>query len=150
VKFSERGVKGISIWRDAVEGLSPARVKEILKANQLSPVSYVRGGFFPSTDPVQRKAALEDNLSMIEEAASLEIPLLVLVCGAEPKQALQTSRDQIREGIEFLLPMARELGVKLAIEPLHPMYADTDRPLYHWARPTTWLSFLMMSSWVLR
>jgi len=125
VKFSERGVKGISIWRDAVEGLSPARVKEILKANQLSPVSYVRGGFFPSTDPVQRKAALEDNLSMIEEAASLEIPLLVLVCGAEPKQALQTSRDQIREGIEFLLPMARELGVKLAIEPLHPMYADT-------------------------
>ena len=62
---------------------------------------------------------------MLQEAASLEIPLLVLVCGAEPQQPLQTSRDQIKEGIEALLPRARELNVKLAVEPLHPMYADT-------------------------
>ena len=124
-KFAARGVKGISIWRDAVEGLGPNRVKEILKVNQLSPVSYVRGGFFPSLDPVQRKAAISDNLKMLEEAASMDIPMLVLVCGAEPKQPLQISRDQIKQGIATLLPRAHELGVKLAVEPLHPMYADT-------------------------
>jgi sugar phosphate isomerase/epimerase len=125
LKFAARGVRGISIWRDAVEGLDPNRVKQILKVNRLTPVSYVRGGFFPSINPEQREAAIVDNRKMLEEAAGMEIPMLVLVCGAEPKQPLQVSRDQIKEGLAILLPKARELGVKLAIEPLHPMYADT-------------------------
>ena len=123
--FTARGVKGISIWRDAVKGLDPRRVKQILEVNHLIPVSYVRGGFFPALDQVQREAAITDNRMMLQEAAGMGIPMLVLVCGAEPKQPLQVSRDQIKKGIETLLPMARELGVKLAIEPLHPMYADT-------------------------
>jgi len=61
---------------------------------------------------------------MIDEAAELGAPLLVLVCGAVPGQALTVSRAQIREGIEAILPQAQDCGVKLAIEPLHPMYAD--------------------------
>jgi len=124
-EYAARGVKGISIWRDAVEGLDPVLVRSILKENHLSPVSYVRGGFFPSLDPDRRKAAIEDNVRMMQEASEMEIPLLVLVCGAEPRQSLQKSRDQVRNGIEDLMPLARKLGVKLAIEPLHPMYADT-------------------------
>ena len=51
--------------------------------------------------------------------------MVVLVCGAEPRQSLHDSRKQIRDGIEALLPYAEKAGVKLAIEPLHPMYADT-------------------------
>lgn len=106
-------------------GLDPETVISCLRKNDLTPVSYVRGGFFPALDPGKRAAAIEDNLHMLQEAAGMEIPLLVLVCGSEPGQSLQTSRDQIREGIESILPRARELNVKLAIEPLHPMYADT-------------------------
>ena len=124
-KYARRGVKGISIWRDAEDGLDPISVKRILKEYDLAPVSYVRGGFFPALEKEKRIAAIEDNILMLQEAASMEIPLLVLVCGAEAGQGLQTSRDQIRQGIEILLPEARKLNVKLAIEPLHPMYADT-------------------------
>ncbi len=124
-KYAALGVKGISIWRDAVAGLDPGTVISCLRKNDLTPVSYVRGGFFPALDPGKRAAAIEDNLHMLQEAAGMEIPLLVLVCGSEPGQSLQTSRDQIRDGIESILPRARELNVKLAIEPLHPMYADT-------------------------
>ena len=50
--------------------------------------------------------------------------MLVLVCGSHPGQSLETSRNQIREGIRAILPAAEEAGVRLAIEPLHPMYAD--------------------------
>ena len=45
--------------------------------------------------------------------------------GPTPAVPLAEARAQIREGIEALLPLAEELGVRLAIEPLHPMYADT-------------------------
>jgi sugar phosphate isomerase/epimerase len=124
-KYSARGVRGISIWRDAVAGLDPGRVRSCLKENQLAPVSYVRGGFFPSTDAQKREAALADNINMLREASEMEIPLLVLVCGADPGQSLQASREQIKTGIETILPEARRLHVKLAIEPLHPMYADS-------------------------
>ncbi len=124
-KYANLGVKGISIWRDAVAGLDHKSVREILRKNDLSPVSYVRGGFFPSLEADKRKAAIKDNILMLEEAADMEIPMLVLVCGAEPRQSLKESRNQIRAGIELILPEAKKLGVKLAIEPLHPMYADT-------------------------
>jgi sugar phosphate isomerase/epimerase len=123
--YADRGVKGISIWRDAVAEIKPGRVKQVLKENYLAPVSYVRGGFFPALQAEEREAAIADNRKMLEEAAAMEIPMLVLVCGAEPGQGLELSREQIRVGIESLLPRARELGIKLAIEPLHPMYADT-------------------------
>ncbi len=124
-KYAALGVKGISIWRDAVDGLDHRAVRECLRKNELSPVSYVRGGFFPALQAEKRDAAIEDNIAMLKEAAAMEIPMLVLVCGAEPRQALQTSRDQIKKGIEAILPEAKKLNVKLAIEPLHPMYADT-------------------------
>ena len=51
--------------------------------------------------------------------------LIVLVCGADPAQPLEDSRKQIFDGISAVLPDAEAAGVKLAIEPLHPMYADT-------------------------
>jgi sugar phosphate isomerase/epimerase len=124
-KYSALGVTGISIWKDAVEELDYPRVRQCLKENHLTPVSYVRGGFFPSLDAGKREAAIADNISMLQEAAEMEIPMLVLVGGSEPGQSLQDSRQQIRQGIERILPVARRLNVKLAIEPLHPMYADT-------------------------
>ncbi|MEA3461324.1 MAG: sugar phosphate isomerase/epimerase family protein [Bacteroidota bacterium] len=124
-KYAALGVKGISIWRDAVAGLDPRTVVNCLRANRLRAVSYVRGGFFPALESGKRAAAIEDNIRMLEEAAAMEIPMLVLVCGADPGQSLPASRDQIKAGIEAILPRARELHVKLAIEPLHPMYADT-------------------------
>jgi sugar phosphate isomerase/epimerase len=124
-RYSSSGVKGISIWRDAVDGLSPKTVVDCLRRFELTAVSYIRGGFFPALEPERRKAAIDDNLAMLQEASEMEIPMIVLVCGAEPRQALMTSRDQIKAGLEAILPEARRLDVKLAIEPLHPMYADT-------------------------
>jgi len=97
----------------------------MLDDHGLSLVSYCRGGFFPSTDAKKRQEAIEDNKKMIEEAAIIGAPMIVLVVGADPGQSLETSRKQIREGIEAVLPTAEAHNVKLAIEPLHPMYADT-------------------------
>lgn len=122
--YAERGIGGITLWRDAVESIPPDEVRALLQKYALELVAYCRGGFFPDPDPQRRRVAIEDNLKMIEEAAALGAPLIVLVCGSHPGQSLETSRAQIREGIEALLPAARLAKIRLAIEPLHPMYAD--------------------------
>ena len=121
--YSKAGIKGISIWRNVLEGQDLKIVKKQLDEADLSIVSLVRGGFFPSVNASERALAIEDNMKLIEEAAVLGAPLIVLVCGSDGRQSLETSREQIQEGIEKLLPLAIENGVKLAIEPLHPMYA---------------------------
>jgi sugar phosphate isomerase/epimerase len=123
--YARAGVKGITVWRDALSGRDPVRTGEMLRGHGLSVVSLCRGGFFPYSDQAGRTQALDDNRRAIDEAAALGAPLVVLVCGALPGQALPRSREQIRDGIQAILPYAEQHGVRLAIEPLHPMYADS-------------------------
>lgn len=124
-EFGKAGVGGISVWRDTLEGRNISKTGDLIRANGLEVVSLVRGGFFPSIDSIKRKNAIKDNRLAIDEAEALGCPLIVLVCGAEPRIPLEKSRVQIRNGIDSILPYAEQAGVKLAIEPLHPMYADT-------------------------
>lgn len=123
--FSAAGVKGITVWRDALEGRNISQTGRLLRGHGLEIVALCRGGFFPSIDRVKRATAIEDNKKAIDEAAALGTTMVVLVCGADPKQSLEESRKQIGDGIHALIPYAQHAGVKLAIEPLHPMYADT-------------------------
>ncbi len=123
--FSAAGVKGISVWRDALEGRNIKQTGKMLLDHDLTIVSLCRGGFFPAKDLNKRKSAIDDNRRAIDEAVQLGAPMLVLVCGADPSQSLEDSRKQIQDGISELIPHASAAGIKLAIEPLHPMYADT-------------------------
>ena len=124
-RYSASGVRGITVWRQWLQGRDPSAVGGRLRASGLEVVSLCRGGFFPALDAAGRAAAIDDNRRAIDEAAALGAPLLVLVCGAVPGQPLSLSRDQIAEGITAVLDQAKACNVKLAIEPLHPMYADT-------------------------
>ena len=123
--YAAEGVKGITVWRDALNHRNIKQTGQLLRDHGLNIVSLCRGGFFPNIEKEKREVAIEDNLKAIDEAAELGAPLIVLVCGADPSQSLEDSRKQIREGIETIIPHAKAAGVKLAIEPLHPMYADT-------------------------
>lgn len=123
--YSEKGVRGISVWQNAIEEMGAQKAGDLIRQYPVDVVSYVRGGFFPSSDAGKRQEAIDHNKRMLDEAAAVGAPLLVLVCGAEPKISLAESREQIQAGIEAILPHAKSVGVKLGIEPLHPMYADT-------------------------
>lgn len=123
--FAAAGVGGITVWRDALNGRDIGKTGRHLRDLGLSVVSLCRGGFFPGIEKSYRESAIADNKKAIDEAAALGTDLVVLVCGAEPRQSLPESRKQIREAIESLVPHAESAGVRLAIEPLHPMYADT-------------------------
>jgi sugar phosphate isomerase/epimerase len=122
--YAEAGVSGITVWRQWLEGRNPVEAGQRIRAAGLEAVSLCRGGFYPALEEKSREEALEDNKRAIEDAAALGAPLVVLVCGAVPGQSLVESRKQITDGIAATLPLAESLGVKLAIEPLHPMYAD--------------------------
>ncbi|MDP9900002.1 sugar phosphate isomerase/epimerase family protein [Variovorax ginsengisoli] len=128
---AERGIRAISPWRDQVAAVGLDKVARQLKAHGIGLSGYCRGGFFPAPDAVGLKAALDDNRRAIDEAKTLNAPCLVLVVGALPGaldgKAVYTdiarARSEVRDGIAASLDYAREVGMPLAIEPLHPMQA---------------------------
>lgn len=123
-KYAAAGVRGISVWKEALEGRKASAVGEMIRAAGLRIVSTVRGGFFPALSPEERRKSLDQNRALIDLSAELGSPMIVLVPGAHPGQDLEESRRQIRDGIAAILPRAEEAGIRLAVEPLHPMYAD--------------------------
>lgn len=126
-KYSAAGIGGVSIWRDAANAF-PGGLKaagEMVRSEGVEIVSYVRGGFFTGLSNEVRLNAIDENKRMIDEAAELGAPLIVMVCGATPGQSLFESRKQIVEGFSAIMPHAEAAGVKLGIEPLHPMYAGS-------------------------
>lgn len=128
---AERGIRAISPWRDQVAAIGLDKIARQLKALGMELSGYCRGGFFPAPDAAGLRAALDDNRRAIDEARTLNAPCLVLVVGALPgalqgKAAykdISRARGEVRDGIAASLEYAREVGMPLAIEPLHPMQA---------------------------
>lgn len=145
--YSEAGIHGITIWRNVLENKNLRQVKTFLDDHGMEVVSLCRGGFFPAVEASKRISAIEDNLRAIVQAEAVGAPLLVLVCGADGGQSLEKSREQIAEGIIQILPAAQSAGVKLAIEPLHPMYAG-DRSAINTLKQANDMAEMINSEWV--
>ncbi|RWX79340.1 sugar phosphate isomerase/epimerase [Neorhizobium lilium] len=119
------GITSISPWREHVAQAGLAEAARIVAENGLRVTGHCRGGFFPAIDAAGRQAAIEDNLRAIDEAAALNANCLVVVVGGLPKGSrdLPGARQMVEDGMAEILPHARQVGVKLALEPLHPFYA---------------------------
>lgn len=146
-EFSDAGIRGITVWRDALTGRNITATGKMLRDLNLEVVSLCRGGFFPAVTIADRQKAIEDNLKAIDQAFELGAPTVVLVCGATPGQPLSESRKQIQEGIVACLPHAEAAKVKLAIEPLHPMYAG-DRSAINTLEQANDMAEAIQSPWV--
>jgi sugar phosphate isomerase/epimerase len=118
------GIAGIGLWRDKVAELGLAETAATIRAAGLHVSSLCRGGFFTHADQDARQAALADNTRAVAEAAALEADALILVSGGlvPGSRDLGLARRMIADGIASLVPIAREAGVRLGIEPLHPMF----------------------------
>ncbi|MGE9267468.1 MAG: sugar phosphate isomerase/epimerase family protein [Verrucomicrobiales bacterium] len=121
--YARRGIGGISIWRETVEGEDLCAVRKLVADAGLEGVSLVRGGFFTGKSAGERQRALEENRQALREAEALGLPSIVLVCGATVGQNPGENYAQIRDGIGALADEAEGLGVRLLVEPLHPVYA---------------------------
>lgn len=135
------GLEAVGLWREEVAEQGLAESVKLVRDAGLRVSSLCRGGFLTTPgDPGggagrARQAALDDNRRAIDEAAELGAACLVMVVGGLPgvrpgeplpdagvSRDLAGARGQVAEALEVLAPYAGERGVKLALEPLHPMY----------------------------
>lgn len=116
----------IGLWREPVQEFGIDRAAKLVADAGLRVSSLCRGGFFTAPDPAARRERIADNRRAIDEAAALGTDVLVLVSGGLPdgSRDLDGARAMVVDGLAELAPYAGDHGVRLAVEPLHPMFCS--------------------------
>jgi sugar phosphate isomerase/epimerase len=114
------GLAGIGQWREQVREYGLAATAKLVRAAGVAVTSLCRGGFFADA------GWYDENRRAIDEAAALGAPVLVLVSGGLPagSRDLQRARQHVGEAVGALVPHALDAGVRLGLEPLHPMFCS--------------------------
>jgi len=128
---AQREIRAVAPWRDQVAAIGLEKAAALVRAAGLELSGYCRGGMFPGATAEDRQRALDENRRAVDEARTLNAPCLVLVVGGLPgalqgraqHKDITRARNEVRDGIAATLEYARGVGMPLAIEPLHPMYA---------------------------
>ncbi len=121
---AERGFGGIVFWRreigdDAVRMGERARAAG-LRVDGLCRTPFLVGPLAPPT----RDVIMDEVRRSIDMAAALGAPVLTIVVGGvEPgTKGVRPSLDLVADRVAEAAPSAAERGVRLALEPLHPVY----------------------------
>jgi sugar phosphate isomerase/epimerase len=115
---ARHGIPGIAPWREGLAEYGLARAARHLRDAGLRVTSLCRAGMFTSGP-----AAIEETKRAIDEAHTIGAEFLVILAGGLPtgSKDLAAAREIAAQGLAAVVPHARAAGVKLAIEPLHPM-----------------------------
>ena len=108
------GFGAVGPWRDLVQDVGAPQAARIIAEAGLRASSLCRGGFLTAADDAGIRAALDDNKLAIEEAATIGTTELVFVVGG---------LGRVADRIADLVPFAAEHGVRIVLEPLHPIFA---------------------------
>lgn len=119
------GIPAIGPWRDRVAEAGLDKAAKLIKDSGLRVSSLCRGGFLTAADSEGQAAALADNRAAILEAVALDTRELFLVVGGlvPGEKDVVAARRRVSDRLEDLVPFASENGIRLVLEPLHPMYA---------------------------
>jgi len=127
--YARHGVPGIAVWRHFMEDYGVANTRRHLKSADLWVASLCTSAWFNVTSAAEMRRVVAVNRGLLDAAAEIGAPTLVMVVGGLPlddgqcDKNIDAQRQRVREALHELLPHARATGVTLGLEPLHPMYA---------------------------
>ena len=115
------GFAGIAPWRREIEGQDVKAVAKQIRDAGLSVTSYCRSTYIPSEDVQGFNLNVASNIAALNDAANLGAESFVMVVGSKPD--LISARAQVKEATAIMLEHGKNIGVKISLEPLHPVYA---------------------------
>ena len=138
--YADAGLQHIGVWRDRVAETGLDKAVRLVREAGLEVSSLCRGGFLTASDLEGQQRALADNTEAIREAAALGTRELIMVVGGLPAASaliggpavdplsagakdVAAARRRVADRLAELVPVAQQHGVRLVLEPLHPMYA---------------------------
>ena len=121
--LARHGVPMTAIWHEKLEEVGVAAARRILADTQVEPVALCVGGAMTIGDAAERASQVELTRRRIEFCEDLGIESLLMLTGGlgRGETDLLAARLNALEGFDSVVPEARAAGVRLVLEPLHPM-----------------------------
>lgn len=119
-----RGFGSIVFWRREI-GARALEIGARVRAAGLSVAGLCRTPFLVGTDAIDKVAVLDEAKASIDMAAGLGAAVLTIVVGGVHPGTKGTAESLkiVADRVADLAPYAAERHVKLALEPLNPVYA---------------------------
>lgn len=121
-QYSFAGYRGIGVSREKIKNLDINTATKYLKDYDLEVSELCSIGHLVCKDLDTQSYYLKDAKFALQTASSLQARSLLILAGFEPSFDHSQSLAALRSSIEKLLPLAEHYNVRLALEPLHPMY----------------------------
>lgn len=122
------GANGIGVTERTLSEAALSALKAMLRERRLGVTSVNSAGFFLWADPDRAKLQRSINTRLLEAAAELAADTLVVIGGGLHDMGPQDKRgDLIRARTAFeaelpaLIEAAKKYGVRLGVEPMHPL-----------------------------
>ena len=125
--LARHGLRGISIWRDKLHEMPLEEAVRLVGDHGMTVSGLCFAGLITSPDRAEAAKARDEVRRAIDEAAALGARCLVFVAGGvDPRDKdIRSARGRALDGLASLVPHARAAGVRLGLEPLHPMICAT-------------------------
>jgi sugar phosphate isomerase/epimerase len=118
------GFGGIAPWRREIEGQNVSAIAKRIRDAGLKVTGYCRSTYLPSLTTEGLRANIESNRRALDDAAVLGANSFVMVVGGLPRGSkdIAAARAHVVEGTTQLLEYGKKLDLRIALEPLHPVY----------------------------
>ncbi|MEK6420860.1 MAG: sugar phosphate isomerase/epimerase family protein [Burkholderia gladioli] len=123
--YKRQGIDGIAVWRNFLEDYGVAKTAKHIRDLGMWVPSLCTSEWLNTAVAGDMRDAIDTNRRLLDAAAEIGAACLMMVVGGMPPDSkdIAGQRARVRDALFELLPHARETGVKLGLEPLHPMYA---------------------------
>jgi len=113
-------IPAIGIWRHKLSDCGQAKAHDLLSSGGLKVSHLFWAGGFTGSEGRSHRESIEDAAEAVRTAAVLDCRTVVLYSGPRAGHTYNHARRLVQGALAELTPLAAELGVTLAFEPMHP------------------------------
>jgi len=123
-RYKAAGIEAIGVWRQKLADYGEEKGIKLLDESHLKVSNLLWAGGFTGSDGHSYQESLDDAREAIQLAAALAADCLVVYSGGRNGHTQNHARRLFASALDELLPLAEQMDVALAIEPMHVGCAD--------------------------
>jgi sugar phosphate isomerase/epimerase len=119
-QYCAAGVPAIGIWRHKLSDCGQTKALDLLTRSRLRVSHLFWAGGFTGSDGRSHRESVDDAAEALRTAAGFGCPVVVLYTGPRAGHTHNHARRLLQMALTQLIPLAADLNVTLAFEPMHP------------------------------
>ena len=121
--FAKFGVSKTAIWEPFLNNVGVKKAKKILSDSGVKAISMCPLVLLEPHGKIKKPFRAKQHQKFLENAAELEVETVVVITGGLSPESrdLKSQRQMVLEELEQLITIAENSGIKISLEPLHPM-----------------------------